>query len=192
MANEPVEDEGMFIAGEFQDPQWSPDATPMTDNGDNTYSITLTMAKGDTYQYKFVNGGIWGGSEHLEGLECGEGDNRIITIGDETMLEALCFDSCDTCEVVIDTDLSLMELNNLNIAPNPTNDFAILTLDFEQLNKLQVQVYNSVGQFVINQNNQHALNGQLSINVIDLAADIYFVQVSNGQEKASSRLVVIK
>ncbi len=191
MTNEAVESDGMFIAGEFQDPQWSPNATPMTDNGDNTYSVSLTVMKGQTYEYKFVNGGTWGGAEHLEGTECGVGDNRVITIGDETMLGAVCFSSCDTCEV-IDTDLSLIELSNLNIAPNPTNDFTVLTLDFEQLNSLQVQIYNSVGQLVVDQNNQAAVNGQLSLNVTDLPSDLYFVQVSNGKETASSRLVVIK
>ena len=61
MSNEMVSADGVHVAGSFQG--WDPAATPMTDNGDGTWSYTFMSDTAATYQYKFINGNAWGSDE---------------------------------------------------------------------------------------------------------------------------------
>ena len=43
--------------------------TPLTDNGDSTWSVTVEMEPG-TYEFKFINSNAWDGEENMEGTGC--------------------------------------------------------------------------------------------------------------------------
>ena len=96
MTNEMVSMEGVHVAGNFQG--WDPAATPMTDNGDGTWSYTFTSDTAASYQYKFVNGNVWGTDEGVPGA-CAVDGNRGITVDGmmgEVSAEA-CFGNCAAC-----------------------------------------------------------------------------------------------
>ncbi|MEC8663589.1 MAG: hypothetical protein VXY03_06900, partial [Bacteroidota bacterium] len=93
MSNEMVSADGVHVAGSFQG--WDPAATPMTDNGDGTWSHTFTSDTAATYQYKFINGNAWGSDEGIPGA-CAFDGNRQIEV-DGVMGEAsstVCYNSC--------------------------------------------------------------------------------------------------
>ena len=96
MTNEMVSMDGVHVAGNFQG--WDPAASPMTDNGDGTWSYTFTSDTATSYQYKFVNGNAWGTDEGVPGA-CAVDGNRGITVDGmlgDVSAEA-CFGNCAAC-----------------------------------------------------------------------------------------------
>ena len=94
MANETVDPNGVFIAGGFN--SWNDD--PLTDNGDGTWSRTLVVETGTTYEYKFKNGAD--GWEAFDGdcLTGGAGSNRFfVGPAADSSAATVCFNSCDAC-----------------------------------------------------------------------------------------------
>ena len=62
MSNEDVSSNGVHIAGDFQG--WDPSSSQMTDeDGDGIYETSFELNIG-TYQYKFVNGDDWSGTNN--------------------------------------------------------------------------------------------------------------------------------
>ena len=87
MSNETVSEEGVHLAGGFGAngyPEWQPNAIPLTDDdGDDIYSVTLTLYQEASYEFKYINGAMWDGLESVPS-ECGVDDynggyNRMIT-----------------------------------------------------------------------------------------------------------------
>lgn len=97
MSNETASGDGVHVAGSFQG--WDPAATPLTDNGDGTWSVTLDIQPGD-YEYKFVNGNAWGSDESIPSA-CQVNGNRGITVTANDTAVAYCFNQC-TEDCVVD------------------------------------------------------------------------------------------
>lgn len=95
MQNETVSNE-VYLRGSFNN--WN-STEPLMNNGSVFYT-TLGMMPGETVQYKFVNGDQW-----EDGIpeECAFGDygNRQLVIpSEDVVLDPVCFNSCETCDVV--------------------------------------------------------------------------------------------
>jgi hypothetical protein len=91
---------GVHIAAGFQN--WNPDSTALMDNGNGLFSATFSLAPG-TYQFRFINGNDWPFGEIVPST-CGVADgfggyNRqvIVAAGNDVILPAYCFSSCDPC-----------------------------------------------------------------------------------------------
>ena len=96
MTNEDVSMDGVHVAGNFQG--WDPAATPMTDNGDGTWSHTFTVDSAATYQYKYVNGNAWGTDESVPGACAFDGNRQISVDGMMGEVSSLaCFGNCAAC-----------------------------------------------------------------------------------------------
>lgn len=102
----------IYVTGATID-NWGGTSVEMTDaDGDNIYEATVELNVGD-HEYKFNNGG-WDGTENLDSVEdstCtlttidGENTyvNRFYTLmpgAGDVILDVVCFNSCDACEVV--------------------------------------------------------------------------------------------
>ena len=117
MSNETVSADGVHVAGSFQG--WDPSATPMTDNGDGTWSHMFTSDSAASYQYKFINGNAWGSEEGIPDA-CAVDGNRQITV-DGMMGEAsstACFKSCAACgmtTVLFRVDMSNEEVSDFGV-----------------------------------------------------------------------------
>lgn len=133
MTFQAVDPAGVHIAGSFQG--WDPSATPMQDQGNGLWTITLLLDQGAFYEYKFVNGNAWGQDESVP-AECSFFGNRSHTVGngDET-LPVVCFASCEACPSFFDVSFQVdMSQQNLdpsgahlagsfnNWTPQPMND----------------------------------------------------------------------
>ena len=105
MSEETVSPNGVHVAGNFQaqigNPNdWDPAVTALTDMGGGLWSTTVMLADG-TYEFKFINGNMWGEDESIGAGSClvgGGNTNREITVSGAATSNALsCFNSCDAC-----------------------------------------------------------------------------------------------
>ena len=87
-----VSENGVHLAGSFQG--WDPAGTPLSDNGDGTWSATVEMEPG-TYEFKVINSNAWDGNEeNMEGSGCNNGGNRIATFDADNNTYTACFNTC--------------------------------------------------------------------------------------------------
>ncbi|MEC7477886.1 MAG: T9SS type A sorting domain-containing protein, partial [Bacteroidota bacterium] len=97
-----VSENGVHLAGSFQG--WEPAGTPMMDNGDGTWSVTVEMEPG-TYEFKFINSNAWDGNEeNMEGTGCNAGGNRIASFDADNSTYTACFNTCPGESCVPDPD----------------------------------------------------------------------------------------
>jgi len=90
---------GAFVNGSFN--SWCGSCNPLTDNGDGTWSATLSLEAG-AIEYKYTLDG-WNSQEGFEGGEsCTTTIDgfilRTATIEGDTDIGTVCWNSCDTCE----------------------------------------------------------------------------------------------
>ncbi len=87
-----VSENGVHVAGSFQG--WDPAGTPLSDNGDSTWSVTVEMYPG-TYEFKFINSNAWDGNEeNMNGTGCNYGNDRIATFVADNSTYTACFNTC--------------------------------------------------------------------------------------------------
>ena len=104
MSNETVSADGVHVAGSFND--WDTDSTQMLPVGNDIYAVTLQLDEGGYYEYKFLNGNVWGTDETVP-AGCANGFNRFLTVpAADTVLTAVCFSSCDPCSSVTYVDVT--------------------------------------------------------------------------------------
>ncbi|MFT5681685.1 MAG: glycosidase [Myxococcota bacterium] len=99
----------VFLAGDFND--WDASVTPLTDNGDGTWSVFLELEAG-SYTYKFVEDDGGGG----QAWNCDEDALRQCDEGYEWQRECtLGVESCNSLVVVADCALPTLDVTGLTI-----------------------------------------------------------------------------
>ncbi|MFK7981155.1 MAG: T9SS type A sorting domain-containing protein [Saprospiraceae bacterium] len=95
MTGQTVSADGVHIAGSLNG--WNTESDLLTDQGNGIYAITLNLAPGADYEYKYLNGNAWGTEEAAPGICTIGGNNRIFTAptSDRT-LPAIPFNDCPT------------------------------------------------------------------------------------------------
>ncbi|WP_346861033.1 leucine-rich repeat protein [uncultured Draconibacterium sp.] len=98
MQNEVVSSNGIHLNGSFF--SWA-EAIPMILDSAEIYTVTIPLAVGETYTYKFVNGGTfeWDFYE-IPPSNCTTGDTHdreIIVAPENTVLDVVCFAACENC-----------------------------------------------------------------------------------------------
>lgn len=97
MSAQTVSPQGVYIAGSFN--AWTPDATMLTDAGNNIYEITLPVFSSlAIVHYKFLNGPGWG-QEETPGEGCANGENNrsyiLLNAGDDVTIPTATYNGCD-------------------------------------------------------------------------------------------------
>lgn len=95
MTGQTVGTNGVHVAGSFQNPQWQPNTTTMTQVGTTgIYTASVQIPDG-FYEFKFINGNAWSGVEGVpsESQVGGGNDNRFVQITKDTTLAAVAFSS---------------------------------------------------------------------------------------------------
>ena len=105
MSTTAVSPNGVSVAGSIQSTQWTPSEGALANpDGSNIYKRIFAVDPG-TYQYKYINGDDWAGSNNtIESVPstCGVDDgnggfNREIIVTGDTIVDPICFSSCDNC-----------------------------------------------------------------------------------------------
>jgi hypothetical protein len=150
MSEEEVNAGGIWVIGNFTDPNWQMGGLQLTDDDANgVYETTATVSGASTILYKFVNGDPSMGEQGVDyieesGVQLDENNEEIATFetdgcglpngfgeynrihersGEAEILEAVCFNKCSTCIVnVHELDATLFEAY-----PNPFNQQLLLS-----------------------------------------------------------------
>ena len=95
---------------------WNNTSNPMSDDDmDGVYEVTISMPAGD-HEYKFIQNADWGLAESFNGSEScttppAEFVNRLVTVEGATMLDVVCYNSCDACPTSGCTDPAFFEFD---------------------------------------------------------------------------------
>ena len=86
--------------GEYSPSDWY----VMDDNGDGTYTYTLSLLTGVEYGYNFSDGGGYESGDGLGDCAGGNyGNDRFVTPSDsDIVLGTVCWESCDACPAVVE------------------------------------------------------------------------------------------
>ena len=98
MNNEEVSEEGVFIAGNFQN--WTPLTTQMLDeDSDGIYEVTVELNAGDNILFKFMNGQSWEAVPSDCGVDDGFGGyNRNAVVPDADAVIGYVYSTCDSIQ----------------------------------------------------------------------------------------------
>lgn len=107
---------GVHVAGSFQG--FDPQKTILYSFDKKIYEI-ITYVKSGTYSYKYYNGNK---SENAETVPtaCAKNEYRSIEVNDHTVLEAVCFASCENCKTISINESQIIE--TVNFYPNPVKE----------------------------------------------------------------------
>ena len=192
-----VSADGIHVAGSFQDEagfpaDWEPGTTALTQvAGTDKYAGTFTLLPGQ-YEYKFVNGNAWGQDEVVEGgcVAPGGFGNRLLDLTAD-ITQAACFGYCVNCEVVLGTSDAAFD-SAFRLSPNPTKDLTTLSINLETATDLQIRLTNSLGQTVQQQQLSNVQQSTVALDMANLPAGVYVLQLANGSHVTSKRIVVQK
>ena len=181
---------GIWLAGGFN----GFTGEQMTDNGDGTYSMTKTLDPNTQYTYKFQNGqGNWESVDVSVGDNCTIGsyaDRYVDTGTDDIDLDLVCYGYCVTCDVVSIDEVAFQ--NGLNVYPNPAQGNTFINFDLPEVANLTIQLINNLGQIV----QQHQLDGvqagTFNLHLGSVPSGFYTVQITNGSNQFTQKLIVEK
>jgi alpha-amylase len=179
MQNETVSANGVHIGGTWQ--SWNPASERLYSFVPNVYEIIQYVTNG-TWNYKFYNGNSSGDGETITG-SCSVFGNREVIVSADIVLSSVCFSQCSDCTVGI---TEIAQANSVNVYPNPFRDYTILSLDnaaesFITLSDLSgriVRTYSNVKE------------NSFRIEKDNLSSGVYFVNVTNENNKTATKLVI--
>jgi len=186
MSEQLVSEDGVHLAGDFQG--WDPASTLMEDaDEDGIYEVTVVLGGNTSYQYKFVNGTIWGFDEIVPEA-CAVESNRSLSLGiGDTTLMAYCFGSCTTC--TNDGIEGAQQDRVIGIYPNPSTGQFELSLDMNQAGETSIRIYSASGQLIRSRDLSISV-GQLREAFILDEKGIYFLEVYSGQTLSCRKIVI--
>ncbi len=167
---------------------WNPTTGPLaTDNGDGTWTVTISPAPMDSFQYLMV---IDGTTENLIQAMIDSGDcapvtdystyaNRLWTLGQPGTIDVT-YGQCITCATA-----SLVEADNtpVSVYPNPTSS----TISISRENNIeQLALYNVMGEKVLD----IEVNAQSTdIDLSEMASGIYHLVVSGANSVSHAKII---
>ena len=145
MQNEEVSNHGVYLIGSFC--EWNPANAVMMILSEGTYKATLKLKKGETIEYKFVNGSAnnFDNYEIIEGnCTVGSAKNRSITIPNyDSSIDPVCFARCSDCQTTSIEDLAT---KLIKVFPNPAKKS--ITISGLQKDRMQLAIYNMSGELM--------------------------------------------
>ena len=187
MSNEEIEGSGVWILGNFTDPQWQNGRVQMFELDDypGVYSTSILIDGPEEIAYKFSNGEPLIGSPFQDGESfdfatdsCGNpngigGWNRSFTrSGFNESAGIFCYNSCENCnDLNIDFGIGVGEYNEsfeLNLYPNPAIDFVYFNASVDY------RIFSPSGKLVIKGTGNH-------IDITTLTSGIYYLKSDKNQ-----------
>lgn len=117
MANETVSEDGVHVAGNLIDPNWTPAYGTASMAAPDEYSYVTYVDGPGTFQYKFLNGDTFDGPNESVPADCGtgSGDREIVVDAETVSTPFYCYGACEPCaepNVTLTVDLSAAAVDN--------------------------------------------------------------------------------
>jgi hypothetical protein len=175
---------------------WCGNCNPMTDvDNDSIWEVTIDITL-DTIEYKFSHD-TWTGQEELDSASACvkttiDGNNvfvnRFLAISGDTILPAVCWNSCEECEVDTTTGIFNVSNLNLNIYPNPSN--TIINIETGSFESYAITMMDALGKIVYSSSNVN--NTLETIDVSTFENGIYMVILRSDDNIHTSKVMVSK
>lgn len=111
------------------------------------------------------------------------GDDLNFVVGTNLVIDKIEFDPVVSAGIV-----DHGELNSVQLFPNPVNNKVMISLPNYELAQINTKIYNAQGQLILSEVNL-AQEGSLSLNVADLPAGIYYIDLESEGIKTQGRFV---
>ena len=175
------------VNGEFNG--WCGNCAPMTEVGAGVWELTISLEEG-SYEYKFSADNWTIQEEMTSGDACtvtNDGfTNRFIEVSADTVLDAVCWGSCEACII------SVAEVATSNVVayPNPVTGDAVNIRVSETMNgQAIVRIFDLRGALVYEQNAATG-NGFFTVNTAQLANGSYRLVVVGANEVAGTNIMI--
>jgi hypothetical protein len=182
------------VFGDFNG--WDGAANPMTDQGNNIWTGTITVPENDSIEYKFILDATT--AETFAGGEvCTKTTttftNRFLAYGNmNTALDTVCFASCMACDTSSSTNQIILDENLFTLQPNlVSNNYTNIHFSNNMaIQQASIGVFNALGQQVSNILVES--RDVYRMNVSNLPSGMYYVNVRVGNKMATKRMVIVK
>jgi len=164
MSQQTISAHGAYVASSFNN--WNYTTTPLYSFENNIYEAIQYVAPG-THEYKFANGNSPTDAEIVP-TNCSLGNNRFITIENDTLTEAVCFGACTPCG----TGINYHGFEQVNIFPNPTSGNVYIVLNEKYST---ITIYDLKGSIIFTQENPE----KQTITLNKLSVGTYVVKISD-------------
>jgi len=199
MNAETISADGVFLIGNFTDPNWQDGAILMSDDdADGIYEASAVVSGSAEFNYKFVNGipvaGEFGNEEfngNTEQLECNvpsgnpNGWNRVHVRSGEPEELGFVFGTCNS--ILSTTDL---ELGNVAIYPNPSDGLSFIELENPNNHTLRMNIVDITGKTVTE--NMVINTNRYQINTTNLNSGLYFLNIVNERSETAVYKLMVK
>jgi len=199
MSEETVSPDGVYLIGNFTDPQWQGGAIQMSDdNSDDIYEATALVSGPAEFNYKFVNGipvaGQFDNEEfngNTEQLSCNvpsgnpNGWNRVHVRSGEPEELGFIFGTCNS--ILSTTDL---ELGRVAIYPNPSSGVTFLEVENPNNHTLRMNIVDITGKTVTE--NMVINTNRFEINTTNLNSGLYFLNIVNERSETAVYKLMVK
>ncbi len=184
LKNETVSNNGVHVAGSFNN--WDASKIRMYhfDNAPVNIFEIIQYYSGTTLMYKYFNGNSTSNSEVVPSA-CGGGmEHRMHTINSDTILDVVCFSGCAACEP---SGIFSASASSFSVYPNPSKGETFISNHSYKVMK-QIAITDSQGR-LLQTNIQPSMNW--SFNTQSFASGLYFISVLfNDNTMAKSSLIV--
>ena len=174
----------VYASGEFN--SWSGNSNPLTNNGDGTWTVTMTWLAEKTYQFKFTIND-WSEQEDFSSITVGTeniaadpgGTNRYVQLSGTTSLSTTWNNQAQTLgseNITFDS--------NFEMYPNPANDY----LNFNSTVRVNtIQIFDLSGREIVSKNVE-GTSGNIQLNI---NGGVYVVQI-NSEDNVFFRKLLVK
>lgn len=178
-----VSSAGVHVAGNYQN--WNTTSNRLYSFGDSVYEIISYVDTGN-YEYKYYNGNATINSENVPS-SCAVGGNRGVYVSKDTVLNAVCFSKCFTCN---NTGFeTVMSMINHEVFPNPTNGFFTISFN-DMIVYHHITLMDVTGKEIGNYDVYN--DSSFSIERKYLEPGVYFIDISSGGNLRSSQKLIVQ
>ncbi|MDG1930852.1 MAG: T9SS type A sorting domain-containing protein [Flavobacteriaceae bacterium] len=173
----------VYTSGEFN--TWSGESNPLTNNGDGTWTVTMTGLAEKTYQFKFTINN-WAEQEDFSSISTGteyiavdpNGTNRYVQLSDSKSITTTWNAQTQTLSI----QNNILE-NSFEMYPNPVND----VLKFNSSVSINsIHIFDLLGRNVKTKV-VDSMSGSVGL---DLNSGVYVVQIKSRNSTLFKKIVV--
>ncbi len=214
MSDQTVSSAGVFVSGDWManasvgsdwaEPGSVTEVQLTDDNGDDVYTLTVTLMNPGPYAYKYSNGSGWpngeaGGTDdnfQADLSACGVdngfgGYNRTMDVPNEASyaLTAYKFNTCEESSIISSTE-ELVDFGAVTVRPNPFTSTATISFGNPNNEVHNLLISDITGKTVATYNNIRGT--QFEINRGELINGIYFATLQDEAGNAVTKKLMVK
>jgi len=97
-----------------------------------------------------------------------------------------------TCRPVVGVQETSQFASNISIMPNPNSGIFNLIFTLPKHQKVSIHIFNSIGQLISSNAAENVSSNLFTIDLSSKPGGIYFIEISNGNERVTKKVVISK